>query len=388
MTIRTWCLTDVATGLHVDRFAQSSAPGGRRPDWAVSKRTMRGGLSDGVDVIRVDTGDLSYEVVPTRGMGIWKAWAGGEEIGWRSPVRGPVHPCHVPLSDPSGLGWLDGFDELLVRCGLESNGAPDFAADGRLRHPLHGRIANRPAHKVDVAIDDATGEVTVSGIVEEARFHFGKLRLTSAVSTRAGERRLRIRDTVENFSGSPAGFQILYHVNFGAPLLGEGARVVAPVAQLVPRDAVAAADVATWDVYGAPTAGFAEQCHFLALRPGAGGRSQAMLRDASGARGVSLHVDTRQLPCFTIWKNTTAAADGYVTGLEPATNFPNRRSHEAGQGRVVELAAGGVARFDLDLEIHVGSAEVAAAEAAIAALQAGVEPRIFREPQPGWSDIG
>jgi hypothetical protein len=113
-----------------------------------------------------------------------------------------------------------------------------------------------------------------------------------------------------------------------------------------------------------------------------------MLRDASGARGVSLHVDTRQLPCFTIWKNTTAAADGYVTGLEPATNFPNRRSHEAGQGRVVELAAGGVARFDLDLEIHVGSAEVAAAEAAIAALQAGVEPRIFREPQPGWSDIG
>ena len=36
------------------------------------------------------------------------------------------------MGEPSGLGWLDGFDELLVRCGLESNGAPEFDADGRV----------------------------------------------------------------------------------------------------------------------------------------------------------------------------------------------------------------------------------------------------------------
>ena len=48
------------------------------------------------------------------------------ELGWKSPVHGPVHPNFVPLNEPSGLGWLDGFDELFVRCGLESNGAPDF----------------------------------------------------------------------------------------------------------------------------------------------------------------------------------------------------------------------------------------------------------------------
>ena len=38
----------------------------------------------------------------------------------------------VPLTEPSGLGWLSGFDELMVRCGLESNGAPDFDDSGQM----------------------------------------------------------------------------------------------------------------------------------------------------------------------------------------------------------------------------------------------------------------
>ena len=33
--------------------------------------------------------------------------------------------------DPGGLGWLEGFDELFVRCGLDSNGPPLFDAQGR-----------------------------------------------------------------------------------------------------------------------------------------------------------------------------------------------------------------------------------------------------------------
>jgi hypothetical protein len=382
-------LTDVATGTCLDRLSLGPAEiGGRAAGIAIEKRSLRGGSSAGVDVIRVVTGDLAYEVVPTRGMGVWKAWLGGEEIGWTSPVRGPVHPAFVPLSEPSGLGWLDGFDELLVRCGLESNGAPDFDAQGRLLYPLHGRIANRPAHHVDVTIDDVSGEVTVSGTVDEVRFHFAKLRLTSRIVTRVGDPRIRIHDEVENLSATPADMQLLYHVNFGSPLLGPGARFVAPVRQVMPRDARAAEDIARWDIYGPPQPGFAEQCYYLALQPGADGRSRALLRNAEGTRGVGLGMDLAQLPVFTLWKNTVAARDGYVTGLEPATNFPNPRSHEARQGRIVALQPGDRARFDLDLEFLAGAADVAAAERAIAALQAGVDPLVFQEPQPGWCVTG
>ena len=65
---------------------------------------------------------------------------------------------------------LDGFDEFFVRCGLESNGAPDFdPKTGRLTHPLHGRIANRPAHNVELTVDTDKQEIALRGVVEETR---------------------------------------------------------------------------------------------------------------------------------------------------------------------------------------------------------------------------
>jgi galactose mutarotase-like enzyme len=385
MTVKKWTLTDVPAGIHVEDFAISPRDiGGRLPGLEVRKTTLRGGLCDGVEVVRVNNGRMSFAVLPTRGMGLWKAWLDGKEIGWQSPVRGPVHPKFVPLMEPGGLGWLDGFDELLVRCGLESNGAPDFDQQGRLRYPLHGRIANRPAYRVEVEVDDESGEIAVTGVVEETRFLFRSLRMTSRISTRLGENHLRIRDEVENLSGSPAEIQLLYHINFGQPLLDAGSRFVAAVKKMMPRDARAAEGVATWDVYAPELAGFAEQVYFMELLPDAQGWSPTLLKNAAGTRGVSVHVNTKQLPCYTLWKNTVAAADGYVTGLEPGTNFPNPRTYEGRQGRVVKLVAGGSAAFQVGLEIHHGADQVQQAEQAIAALQAGVTPQVCQQPQAPW----
>ena len=107
------------------------------------------GKALGMKCLTVETDKLRTVILPFRGMGIWKSWARTSErsanqangsnstdndwveFGWSSPVQGPVHPSLVPIGDPSGIGWLEGFDELLVRCGLLSNGAPEF--DGRVR---------------------------------------------------------------------------------------------------------------------------------------------------------------------------------------------------------------------------------------------------------------
>jgi hypothetical protein len=336
-----------------------------------------------VDVVHVNNGLLSFDVLPTRGMGIWRAQVGELSVGWNSPVPGPVHPSLVPLAEPSGLGWLDGFDELLVRCGLESNGAPEFTEHGQLRYGLHGRIANRPAHQLQVHADGESGELVVAGIVDETRFHFCKLRMFSSISTRVGQPSLRIRDTVENLSGSPTDIQLLYHINFGPPLLGAGARVVAPVQALVPRTAAAAAELSQWDSYPPPRAGTLEQVYFFQLQSNHQQQTAVLLHDATAARGVSVHYNTRQLPCFTLWKNPTAEADGYVTGLEPATNYPNPRSFETRQGRVVPLGPGETATFDVELHIHVTADQVHRAQQQIAALQVA-PPTIYDQPQPLW----
>ena len=384
MPAKTWKLFENNDGLIVDKLITSKDLGGDGK-WSVEKVTLRDGLSEGVQKVGIQNGKMFLEVLPTRGMGIWKAHAAGETIGWQSPVRGPVHPKFVDLGEPSGLGWLDGFDELLCRCGLVSNGAPDFDKEtGRLKYPVHGRIANRPAHAVELTVDSDKQEISLKGIVEETRFHFTKLRMTSTITTKFNSTAFTVHDEIENFSASPAEIQMLYHVNFGLPLLDAGSRVVVPAKTVVPRNARAASGIKTWDSYAAPEPAWEEMVYFLELNADDAGQTRTLLKNAHGTRGVSLVFSKQQLPWFSLWKNTTAAADGYVTGLEPGTNFPNPRTYEGEQGRVVKLAPGGKQLFDITLEIHTTAAEVKAAETAVAKIQAGKEPKIFTEPQPGW----
>src|SRR5207237_6502708 len=68
-----WVLTDAATESFVHSFElhPADAPG-TPPGWWVTKETLRGGLRDGVDLIGVSNGPLTFWVLPTRGMGIWK----------------------------------------------------------------------------------------------------------------------------------------------------------------------------------------------------------------------------------------------------------------------------------------------------------------------------
>ncbi|HID21230.1 MAG TPA: DUF4432 family protein, partial [Planctomycetaceae bacterium] len=175
-----------------------------------------------------------------------------------------------------------------------------------------------------------------------------------------------------------------YHVNFGTPLLDGGAKLVLPAKTVVPRDARAAEGIKTWDTYLAPQAGFAEQVYFFELLGDENGRPRVLLKNAHSTQGVCLGFDTKQLPCFTQWKNTAAEADGYVTGLEPATNFPNPRSFEQKQGRVVELPGQGRRRFEVAVDWLLDADAVVDAERSIQELQAGQRPAIHERPQPGW----
>ncbi|MCE9527281.1 MAG: aldose 1-epimerase family protein, partial [Planctomycetales bacterium] len=377
MPAKTWKLIENNEGLHVDKIIAPKDLGSEGK-WFVEKVTLRDGLSEGVQKIGIQNGKMFLEVLPTRGMGIWKAFAGGESIGWQSPVRGPVHPKFVDLGEPSGLGWLDGFDELFCRCGLVSNGAADFDPQtGRLLYPVHGRIANRPAHAVEVTVDEGKEEISVKGIVEETRFHLTKLRMTSTITTKFNSTSFRVHDEILNFSASPAEIQMLYHINFGLPLLDAGSRVVLPAKTVVPRTPRAASGLKTWDSYAAPEPAWEEMVYFLDLHADSTGWTRTLLKNAHGTRGVSLVFNTQQLPWFTLWKNTTAEADGYVTGLEPGTNFPNPRSFEGEQERLVRLAPGGKQVFDVTMEIHTTAAEVKAAESAVARIRGGRNPQIF-----------
>ena len=330
---------------------------------------IEGGRGGGMRCLSIDTGEMVVTILPDRGMGIWKCWRGDLEFGWQSPVVGPVHPSLVPVNDASGIGWLEGFDELLVRCGLHSNGAPEFAENGTVRFPLHGRIANLPAHQLTIEVDIDEGTLDVIGLTSETRFLVYSLELETRYRFRVGSPVVEMSDTIFNRSSRETTAQLLYHINIGTPILGPGSKVHAAYSDLQPRDARAAESTASWSECDGPTAGYTEQVYFLSPRGDGHHWTESMLASQDGANGFAVQFDESTLPCLSIWKNTVAVEDGYVLGIEPGTNFPNTKSIEEIAGRVVRLAGGESRAFRLRLLPLATSAEVSQSENRIRQLQ-------------------
>lgn len=357
------------------------------------------GKALGMKCLTIETPSLRTILLPSRGMGIWKTYVRDAddswvEFGWNSPVQGPVHPSLVPVGDPSGIGWLEGFDELLVRCGLLSNGAPDFDATGKVLYPVHGRIANLPADSLRIEYRPEEGFLDVVGTVTESRFLIYTLQLESRIRFRIRPQSdneqgidlntIEIQDTVTNLRSTPGSMQLLYHINLGQPVLQAGSKIVAPLHRLAPRDPRAAEGVTVWDRCNGPESGYAEQVYYCDPVCDSEHWSQAMLCNGDESLGFTVHFDKSTLPVVNFWKNTQCVEDGYVMGIEPATGFPNTKSFEQRHGRVVPLQGGQSRTFRLRLEHHLNAAAVAASKQRIEKLQ-NKPCCIESQPVLGWS---
>jgi hypothetical protein len=349
-------------------------------EWKVTKETLAGGKQEGVEIVTIDTGRMRVVVCLTRGMGILSASGAGVRLGWESPVREIVHPKFVNLQARGGLGWLDGFNEGLCRCGIEWSGHP--GNDGSHHLTLHGKIANIPASEVFLVVDpNPPYTIRLRGRVDERMFAGPKLELWTEIATDPGSTSFRISDVITNRGAQFQEFQILYHTNFGRPLLEEGARVEIPVERVTPFDAHAVAGQQRWMEFAGPVAGWIEQVYQIRPLADADGRTIAMLRDKAGARGCSLTYAVKDLPCFTLWKNSSAIPDGYVTGLEPGTSFPSNRRNERKHGRVPQLAPDGSWSASIDFQLLGSAEEVSLVSKRISAIQGDRKPVVDTEPE-------
>lgn len=358
-------------------------------NWSVHKYALHGGKQEGVDVIEIDNGRLQIAVCPTRGMGLLWARLGDVRLGWDSPVKETVNPIYINLQSKGGLGWLEGFNEFVARCGLEWSGHPgtdkfinNVGDPATMELTLHGRVENLPASQVEVVIDrEAPYRIHIRGRVDERAFYGPKLELWTDLSTEPGTSTFRIEDKLTNRGAAEQEFQIMYHSNLGPPLLGEGSRFVAAIKRITPFNAHAAEGLSGHEKYAGPRLGFIEQVYDILPAADPSGKTMAMLVNPKSDRAISLAFDVNELPCLTQWKNTTAEAEGYVTGIEPGTSFAHNRRLERLQGRVPKLAAGASRTFHIDYAVHIGTDDVRDAEQRITALQGNLKPQVDSEPE-------
>jgi hypothetical protein len=310
------------------------------------------GKADGVRGISVNTGGgLQFTVLPGRGMDIPEAFFRGRPLHFSSGT-GITSPAYY---EERGLEWLRSFYVgLLTTCGIANSGAP--SVDRGEPFGLHGRVANAGAE--DVCIDQRwEGDeylITLRGRIREVKALFENLALTRTIKTRLGEPGFTMHDVIVNNGFEPQPLLMLYHFNFGFPLLSPRTELIAPVKKTEPRDEEARKDRGVEECfsYPEPIQGYSEKVFFHTLgADGKGNTFVALVNPDSGEGnplGVALRFNTRELPVFTQWKMPRKGF--YVTGLEPGTAVPLGRGVLRERGLLPMLE--GQSEYSITVRVH------------------------------------
>lgn len=278
-------------------------------------------LTDGwarnLRAIDVESGSgLKYTIMPDRGMDISLASYKGTNLVYLT-CNGETHPAFY---EPENINWLHTFaGGLLTTCGLTHIGGP--ATDEGVAYGLHSRYSTIPAKQV-ADLSEWIGDeyhIKIRGTTEEGRLFGDKLRLVREITTIMGQNKLRITDTITNFGNKPSPYAILYHMNFGYPLLSEDAELIIRADRTEPRDDNAIPGMNEFTKFIKPQSGYKEQVFFHTMKGDELGETEASLVNKKLGIAVKLKFNIKSLPILTEWK--MMGIGEYVVGLEPC-NVP------------------------------------------------------------------
>ena len=309
--------------------------------------TLTEGWGRGVRVTDIDTGaGLKYSVIPDRAMDISLATFRGINLAYITP-NGEVNPAFY---DAEGAGWLRTFGAgLLTTCGLTNFGPP--CDDDGEHLGLHGRISTAPAKQyADLsAWEGDSYNIKVRGIMEDGVLFGTKLRLERQISSVMGQNLIRINDLVTNFGGKTSPLTILYHVNFGYPLLSEDAELIIDPLLTVPRDAEAIAGMNEFRKFIKPQLQYNEQVFYHTMKGGSDNIAEATLMNRKAGIAVTVRINVSQLPYMTQWK--MMGYGDYVLGIEPC-NAPCKSRKDLREEKLLKfLAPGESAAFNIEIEV-------------------------------------
>lgn len=302
------------------------------------------GRQRGMRVADVHTGSgFRFEVLLDRALDIHATEYAGKALAWLHPALGGPDKY-----EPEGLGWLRTFGGgLVTTCGLTHFGPPE--QDGNDRLGLHGRISHTPAENVRVTEQwrDDDYVLEIEGQARQSVLFGENLLLTRKISTRLGASSLVIEDTVCNDGYRPTPHVILYHCNFGFPVVGPSSELIVSDESVRPRDDIARAGYETHTRFDPPDPGFAEQVFFHKPKVDAAGYAQAAIVNRALEFGAYLRYRARELPYMAEWK--MMGAGDYVCALEPANQWETPRRVLREEGRLKYLEAGEEVHYRLEL---------------------------------------
>ena len=304
----------------------------------IRRAVLDDGKGRGMRIIDVNNGSgLAFTIYPDRGMDIGEASFCGMPLVWL-----PADPAVAASYDSTGINWLRSWGGgMLTGCGLLNVGGP-CEANGE-NHGLHGRLSHIPATEVNTGSgwdDENNYTLTVSGKIYHSRVFGENLCVTRKITVTAGCNTINIEDTVENLGFSAQPLMMLYHMNFGWPLVNENSFLTPTDQKVTPQGDTAAAGMDKWDKMQLPTAGFAEEVFYHDISADENGFASITLTNPDEKVKLTVSCRKAELPLFAEWKQMGQGE--YVLGLEPANCVPENQNGNRDKGLLKTIAPGEV----------------------------------------------
>lgn len=312
------------------------------------------GAGRGTRMAWINTGTgLRFKVVIDRAMDIADAFYNQHSLTWLS---------HAGITSPQpfshrGTDWLRTFGGgLLTTCGLSHVGGPETDEFGE--RGVHGLISNIPAEIESIIQPDPFSgklEMSITGVVKETKIFGPSLELRRTISATLGQATIRIHDEVINRANTPAPHMILYHFNFGWPLVDERTDMLwkgtwySMEGDKAERIFKEGNEFKKCQDSLSQHSGTGEAVVAIDVTADHSGKCTCGLFNEKLGLAIAMRFNKKQLPWLTNWQHW--GKDEYVTGLEPGTNPPIGQAKARKENQLIFLEPGEKRSYDVELDV-------------------------------------
>ncbi|MEA5003320.1 MAG: aldose 1-epimerase family protein [Christensenella sp.] len=334
--------------------------------FGVRSEMLLDGKETGVKLLRLKNGaQLQAEVLCDRGLSLGEVTYKGINLSFLSHT-GVVAPTYYVENGKDGF-YKNFFGGMMMSCGMTHMGAPCDDAGKSLG--LHGPMPCTPAEEVCACVEDKSGtvpEIVVRGKLRQSEVYAEHLMCERTIRLKYGENKISIHDDIKNEGFEKQPFMLLYHFNFGYPLISEHTKVFLAEQECTPRDEIAKNGFDTRYRMDAPGAGRPEECYFCRLRGDADDNTTVVVENEALGLAAALKYNTLQLPFMTEWKSMMAG--DYALGVNPGVYTPMGRAHARKNGMLLYIEPDEVKSFDFELSVSDDASGIKALRDAVNAL--------------------
>jgi hypothetical protein len=303
---------------------------------------LENGYAKGVSAIDAKTGSgLEYTVVCDRALDISLASYKGVNLTFISKT-GETAPSFY---DAEGNGWMKSFfGGLLTTCGPDNIGKA-CTVNGK-KFAQHGSFSNTPAMRVADQSSIDSG-INISGEIEFGVLGSCGIKVLRSIKSEIFGKEITVEDRVMNLGQNDTPLTLLYHTNYGYPLLSEKAELFAAASKIEPYDEYSKKDIKNVCRVSPPDIDNAEKNYFHYMTPRNGFNHAAVINREAGL-GVAVSFSDN-LPYLTHCK--IERPGDYFMAVEPCNTLCLGREEIEKRGLLPYIKAGETKRFILKFTV-------------------------------------